>query len=559
MATRRYAHALVSKQDIEFDQWVEEIRSQHEGLSPKGHVARVANTVLRKADPKQFLLSHATIVASVDTYAPRGAKTGRMSNRGVQIEVRNTDYRIKPEGFEIINNNGDAWERSLLLSTYRTFIGAPNYLEHIQLPELSKGLIIDAISRDLGKTCYIDILVGTNRKHSKLVADILSGEMNALSMGCISLFTTCTKCGNVAVDDAQLCPCIMYEGKGNFFADEDGVQHPIAELIGHVSVPNSNQFIEASWVKNPAFRGAVRRNFLNADTIAIASKLGEAAKTYEVRASVSVPGDIMKAASVTKKAQGQDLADIGQGQGTDAGGQESGSSDAAQGGDQGQPADQSGGQGQADPGTDSGMDSGGSFGGGSSGGGSSDGSSGDELDAGGQEQSEDVVDSMIDQANDLLLKNLLKSLKQRLEPKAEDVKAVAPSASDWESTSGNDNLVRSSIEFGRRLRKTFTSTKLIEWAEKTYKIVHIGGKKSIQANGITAKDLIVLSWIEDRVNGHRHPSNLYKAAMHAGSPTSYPSTKSYVAACEMKLGRVATEEERKFFSMKGRVASVVEF
>ena len=177
MAHRRYASALVTSRDVLFDQWMDEIRAQNEGAVPKNHVNRVANVILRKADPKQYLLSHATIVASVDTYAPKNAKTGRTSNRGVQIEVRYPDYRIKPDGHEIINNNGDAWERSLLLATYRTFIGAPNYLEHIQLPELSKGFIVDAISRDLGKTCYIDILVGTDRKHGKLVSDILSGEM----------------------------------------------------------------------------------------------------------------------------------------------------------------------------------------------------------------------------------------------------------------------------------------------------------------------------------------------------------------------------------------------
>ena len=556
MAHRRYAHAITTAKDVAFEQWMEEIRAQNEGAVTKNHVSRIANVILRKADPKRYLLSHATIVASVDTYAPKGVKTGRLMNRGVQIEVRHPDYRIKPDGHEIVNNNGDAWERSLLLSTYRTFIGAPNYLEHIQLPELSKGFIIDAISRDLGKTCYIDILVGTDRKHGKLVSDILSGEMSALSMGCISLFTICTKCGNIAADDAQLCPCVQYEGKGNPYADEDGVQHPISELIGHVSVPNSNQFIEASWVKNPAFRGAVRRNFLNADTVAIASKLGEAARIYEIRQHESHPDDIKRAASV-RRAQGQD-----QQAPTDQGGQ----APADQGGQGQAPADQ-GGQSQDGGQEDlvdlgqsgqSGLDLGGGGGGGGGG------TPSDQSQGGGQSQGQGGgqgdLDKMLEQAQSLLLQNLVKSLGEKLAPKAEDVKTVVPSTNDWEASGGgNDNLVRSSQEFGRRLRKTFSSKKLIAWAENAYRVVHTGGIKEIRANKMTSRDLIVLSWIEDRVNGRTYSSNLYKVAMSVGAPSAYPSEKSFVAACSIRLGRAPTVGEQKFFTWKGKIASLVEF
>jgi hypothetical protein len=511
MARKHYAHALVSHKDIQFDQWMEEIRAQNEGAVPKNHVNRVANVILRKADPKQYLLSHATIVASVDTYAPRGVKTGRCTNRGVQIDVRYPDFRIKPENHNIINNNGDAWERSLLLSTYRTFIGAPNYLEHIQLPELSKGFIVDAISRDLGKTCYVDILVGTDRKHGRLISDILSGDLSALSMGCISIFTICTKCGNIAADDAQLCPCVQYEGKGTVFADEDGVQHPIAELIGHVTAPNSNQFIEASWVKNPAFRGAVRRNFLNADTVAVAAKLGEAARVYELRKNESHPDELKRAASVYRRAQGQDESETNSGQ--ESPGQES----------PGQESPGQGSPGQGSPG-----------------------------------QGNDI-DKLLAEAERMLIQNLVKNLSEKLEPKPEDVKTVVPSSSDWEGSGGNDNIVRASQDFSKKLRRTFDNQKLVKWAENAWYTVHIGGKRSIVSSGMTARDLIVLSWIEDRVNGYRYSSNLYKIAMNVGAPAAYPSKKSFFAACGLKLGRAPTKLEQEFFIWKGKIASLAEF
>lgn len=550
MAFRRFAHAITTAKDVEFDRWMDEIRSQNEGVVSKNRVNRVANVVLRKADPKQYLLSHATIVASVDTYSPKGVKTGRANNRGVQIEIRHPDFRIKPSGFDIINNNGDAWERSLLLSTYRTFIGAPNYLEHIQLPELSKGFIVDAISRDLGDTCYVDILVGTDRKHKKLVSDILSGEMSALSMGCISLFTICTKCGNVAVDDSQLCPCLQYDGKGAKFSDGSGNHHPVAELIGHVSVPNSNQFIEASWVKNPAFKGAVRRNFLNADSIAVASQINKASRVYNVRQKEKHDDKLKRAASIRWAKEDSDSED------TDT----SDESDFDQDIEDIDTGDES--DFDQDSGDDSGDDVdfgggglGGSSGGGSSGGGSSGGSEDGESET---KSDSDGVDEMIAKAQDLILQTLVKSLEEKLKPKPQDVKTVVQ-GKNWESSGGNDNIVRSSEDFSRKLRKTFSSQKLIRWAENIKKVIRTSGVDGIKANKITAKDLIVLSWIEDNVNGRRYSPNLYKVAMKVGASSVYPSKKSFVSACKMRLGRAPTVEEQKFFIWKGKIASLAEF
>jgi hypothetical protein len=52
--------------------------------------------------------------------------------------------------------------------------------------------------------------------------------------------------------------------KGNTFYDEKGAKHRIAELCGDVTLDPTGgvQFIEASWVKVPAFKGAVARNLI---------------------------------------------------------------------------------------------------------------------------------------------------------------------------------------------------------------------------------------------------------------------------------------------------------
>lgn len=140
--------------------------------------------------------------------------------------------------------------------------------EHVQIEDLSKGRIIDAVARDIGESVYIDILVATDRKHTELVADIENGRMSTLSMGCSVEETQCTKCGNVAVDETELCECVKYS-KGNRFFAEDGKTRRIGELCGHPTIdPNGGvTFIEASWVASPAFTGAVMRNIIMPDAI----------------------------------------------------------------------------------------------------------------------------------------------------------------------------------------------------------------------------------------------------------------------------------------------------
>ena len=152
---------------------------------------------------------------------------------------------------------------TVLLKSYRTFIGAHNFLEHVQIENLSKGRILDAVARDIGDSVYIDILIATDRKHRELIKDIVSGELTTLSLGCSIDGSTCTQCGHWAADETEFCDHIKYM-KGNTFYDERGNRCRIAELCGDESLdPTAGVvFIEGSWVKVPAFKGAVRRNLI---------------------------------------------------------------------------------------------------------------------------------------------------------------------------------------------------------------------------------------------------------------------------------------------------------
>ena len=215
-----------------------------------------------KYNQNDYLFTHDTIVSSV--------------------QVAENGYYIEPPCDELVNSNGNAWITPVLLATFKSFIGKPNYSEHVQIPALSKGILLDAVARpvkyasDNGKTAsvvYIDILVATDRRHADIVSRVESGELNSLSMGCCVATTTCSKCGKVIKEGENNCKCLD-KHLLEYFVDENGVKRIIAELCGSleydengkpkkdaqgnfIADPNSVEFIEASWVENPAFKGAV--------------------------------------------------------------------------------------------------------------------------------------------------------------------------------------------------------------------------------------------------------------------------------------------------------------
>jgi intein/homing endonuclease len=150
--------------------------------------------------------------------------------------------------------------------------------EHVQISELSKGKILDAVIRPVthknkigsADVYWVDILVGTARKHTDLVKRITSGELTTLSMGCSANQVQCSKCGIVLTDDDKNCEHLDNEML-QYFNDEKGVRRIVAELCGkslvkdgkRVGDPKSVQFIEASWVERPAFTGAVLNHYIS--------------------------------------------------------------------------------------------------------------------------------------------------------------------------------------------------------------------------------------------------------------------------------------------------------
>lgn len=286
MSMLRFGNASVVTPIVDPFKWVDK-------KVPASRV-KVARTVIAKYDPSKWLLSHATIMASVDTEL-------------ADPKDKKSNYLIRPEHSIFVNNNGDSWERELLRATYKTFLGADNYVEHIQIPELSKGKIIDVALREvpIGKdidgkditTLYVDILIATSKTHVDLIEKIKDGTYNATSMGCLIAYSQCSQCGNIASDEPQLCKHVRYF-KNNFFIDKSGVKRIIAELCGRAEDPGSCKFIDGSWVKKPAFGGALLRNLVEPSED-VSEKFNKAMAVPSFQAQ---PGMLLRAASLSAAA-----------------------------------------------------------------------------------------------------------------------------------------------------------------------------------------------------------------------------------------------------------------
>jgi len=224
----------------------------------KSKVAKhLINVDWKKYNTEDYLFTHATIVSSVAT--------------------DETKYRIVEPCDELVNANGNAWTNHVLPYCFRTFCGAENYYEHVQIPELSKGKILDAVMRPViyvsnesdkkSDVFYVDILVATNRKHVNLVKRIENGELSTLSMGAIANKCQCSFCGTVTDDYTDNCKHLEHSLKKYLEAD-NGISYIVAELCGALDsqgryIEHSCDFIEASWVEQPAFTGAVVNYYID--------------------------------------------------------------------------------------------------------------------------------------------------------------------------------------------------------------------------------------------------------------------------------------------------------
>ncbi len=490
MAFLKFARASVTKPSITMADWEVGVRAK----ALAGGMQKNASTVIHQFDPNQYLLSHCTIVASVDT-EQSGEPLGQQLVDGFQIDRRYSDYLVTPESSQFINNNYDCWERNLLLASFRTFIGAENYVEHLQIPELSKGKIVDVAARDIGDSVYIDILVATNRKHGPLITAVQSGQLQTLSMGCQVTFTICTKCGNRAEDETQLCTHIRHM-KGNTFLDGTGKSRKIAELCGHVQEePGSVKFIEASWVANPAFTGAVLRNILSPEETASLNLGNKVQIAFSETPRIATPGMMNRAAKSIWTHMGPKTAQF------DFEDEDESKSESLANDDK-------------DP-----MDK--------------------------------AVDDMAEYIREKAIEKIREEMSKEVPPRAD-------LDEDRNETLVKEAVLRSS-HWRKLAKVVLSKTKNPAFAKRVVLgllLYRQGGWKAVQAASFSGTDILALSRFLDLFNGTPKiagEARIYRTVVAVGGLSAYGNEESYLSACRRAMGRKITGTEKDALMTKGRL------
>jgi len=169
-------------------------------------------------------------------------------------------YRVIALHGDVPNDNGDLWrfgsidnpdepellrfDKSADKHVFETFNGRGNFKNH-ENDDVSKavGLILDAAPNYGGR--FIEALIAVDeKKDPELVRSIDMGYIDSVSMGCLTGYSICTACGNVARTENEYCDHIKYS-KSQVIT-YNGKQVKVAEDNYQTN------FIELSWVTVPA-------------------------------------------------------------------------------------------------------------------------------------------------------------------------------------------------------------------------------------------------------------------------------------------------------------------
>ncbi len=153
------------------------------------------------------------------------------------------------------NQNGDGFPLKELQSSYRSFVGKGNFIDH-KSDDITKirGLVVDAFMNN--EDGCVECLIAVDKtSHPQLCRDIETGVVNSVSMGTRVGWSSCSVCGNIAKTENDYCSHISgYKGlKVSMFTNTP--EHRYGEWPVH-EVNHDLEFIELSWVAVPAFREA---------------------------------------------------------------------------------------------------------------------------------------------------------------------------------------------------------------------------------------------------------------------------------------------------------------
>lgn len=163
-----------------------------------------------------------------------------------------------------INQNFDGWPSEELKKSYRTFLGKPVFVNHVNDdPRKARGVVVAARFVENGDDKYIEVIQEVDAdKFPKLAHELISGGLDSVSMGAEARICKCSYCGNEASDMLSMCSHVLSK-KGQVLGrvNDDGTREDVLvfEECRDVS------FFELSYVFDPADETAVVSNVLTAN------------------------------------------------------------------------------------------------------------------------------------------------------------------------------------------------------------------------------------------------------------------------------------------------------
>lgn len=155
------------------------------------------------------------------------------------------DYEVRP-GYLYVrsraissrcNDNFDEFPAAELEKSYRSFIGKPVFVNHVNHDhKRARGVIIDAAlhkdaNRDGSPDYWVEVLMEVDAvRFPKLAQEILNGNIARTSMGCDVAYSICSACGNKATTPAEYCHHIP-GAKGQRIYRHVGSGKKVGELI----------------------------------------------------------------------------------------------------------------------------------------------------------------------------------------------------------------------------------------------------------------------------------------------------------------------------------------
>ena len=181
-----------------------------------------------------------------------------------------------------INQNYDGFPSEELKRAYKTFLGKPTYVNHVNEDVMRRrGRVVAAAYFENGEDKYIDVFMETNaKKYPILAKELVEGGIDAVSMGCSAERTICSYCGNVATGLFDMCDHVM-QHKGQLLRKASG---GMPEDVLVYEECRDLGFFELSFVFDPADETAL------ASKVFVASRQPESARGRGNRMWCDLPG-----------------------------------------------------------------------------------------------------------------------------------------------------------------------------------------------------------------------------------------------------------------------------